>query len=174
LSADRVVDTTERSDERRLDPQALGDHIDRLYRAARALCGSQEEAEDLVQETFARVLSRPRTLKADNEIGYLLRALRNTFFSARRTAARRPRTEPSPDRLEFIEDRHAVRPEASVESAEVFAAISVLPADFRDALVAIDVVGLSYREAARALGVREATITTRLYRGRQRVVHALA
>jgi RNA polymerase sigma-70 factor (ECF subfamily) len=56
----------------------------------------------------------------------------------------------------------------------VFAAISVLPADFRDALVAIDVVGLSYREAARALGVREATITTRLYRGRQRVVHALA
>jgi RNA polymerase sigma-70 factor (ECF subfamily) len=168
-----VADTTERSDERRLDPQVLGDHIDRLYRAARALCGSREEAEDLVQETFARVLRRPRTLKADNEIGYLLRALRNTFFSARRTASRRPRTEPSPDQLEFIEDRHAVRPEARVEAAEVFAAISALPADFRDALVAIDVVGLSYSEAARELGVREATITTRLYRARQRVAHAM-
>jgi RNA polymerase sigma-70 factor (ECF subfamily) len=72
-----------------------------------------------------------------------------------------------------VEDRHAVRAEAIVEAAEVYAAIFVLPDDFRDALVAIDVVGLSYREAARALGVREATITTRLHRARQRVAHAL-
>jgi RNA polymerase sigma-70 factor (ECF subfamily) len=159
--------------ERELDPQALGDHIDRLHRAATALCGSREEAEDLVQETFARVLRKPRTLRADNDIAYLLRALRNTFLSARRTASRRPRIEPCPDQLEFIEDRHAVRPEAIVEAAEVHAAISVLPEDFRDALVAIDVVGLSYREAARALGTPEGTITTRLYRARQRVVRAL-
>jgi RNA polymerase sigma-70 factor (ECF subfamily) len=156
-----------------LEPQALGDHIDRLYRAARALCGSRDEAEDLVQETFARVLGAPRTLRTDNDIGYLLRALRNTFFSARRTASRRPRTEPFPDQLEFGEDRRAVRAEARVEAAEVYAAISVLPDDFRDALVAVDVVGLSYCEAARALGVREATITTRLHRARRRVAHAL-
>ncbi|HET7047428.1 MAG TPA: RNA polymerase sigma factor [Solirubrobacteraceae bacterium] len=159
--------------ERQLDPQALGDHIDRLYRAARALCGSREEAEDLVQETFARVLRRPRTLRADDDIGYLLRALRNTFLTTRRAASRRPRTEPLPDQLEFVEDRRARRAEASVEAAEVYAAISVLPEDFRDALVAIDVVGLSYREAARAFGVREATITTRLHRARRRVAHAL-
>jgi RNA polymerase sigma-70 factor, ECF subfamily len=158
--------------ERELDPQKLGDHIDRLYRAAWALCGSHEEAEDLVQETFARVLRRPRTLKADHDIGYLLRALRNTFLSTRRAAWRQPRSEPSPARLEFIEDTHAVRPEAGLEAAEVYAAISELPNDFRDALVAIDVVGLSYREAAHALGAREATITTRLYRARQRVVRA--
>jgi RNA polymerase sigma-70 factor (ECF subfamily) len=167
----RVVETTERISDRQLDPQALGDHIDRLYRAARALCGSREEAEDLVQETFARVLRRPRTLRADNDSGYLLRALRNTFASTRRTASRRPQT--SRHQLEFIEDRHARSPEASLEAAEVYAAISELPNDFRDALVAIDVVGLSYREAARSLGVREATITTRLYRARQRVAHAL-
>jgi RNA polymerase sigma-70 factor (ECF subfamily) len=159
--------------ERELDPQALGDHIDRLYMAARALCGSREEAEDLVQETFARVLSRRRTLRADNDIGYLLRALRNTFLSTRRAASRRPRTAPCPDHLEFVEDRHAVTAEASVEAAEVYAAISKLPADLRDALAAIDLVGLSYREAAHALGAREATITTRLYRARQRVAHAL-
>src|ERR1700753_1617824 len=84
-----------------LDPQALGDHIDRLYRAAIALCGSREEAEDLVQETFARVLRRPRTLRADDDNGYLLRRVRNTFLSARRTAARRPRTQPCSAQLGF-------------------------------------------------------------------------
>ena len=172
-SSDRVVDSTEMIDERELDPQALGDHIDRLYRAARALCGSREEAEDLVQETFARVLRRPRTLRANKDIGYLLQTLRNTFVSTRRTASRRPQTEPCPDQLEFIEDRHAVSPEARVEAAVLYAAISVLPDDFRDALVAIDVAGLSYREAARALGVREATTATRLHRARQRVADAL-
>jgi RNA polymerase sigma-70 factor (ECF subfamily) len=159
--------------QRQLDPQALGDHVDRLYRAARALCESREEAEDLVQETFARVLRRPRTLTADDDVGYLLRSLRNTLSSTRRAASRRPRTQPLPDQLEFVADQRAVRAEASVEAAEVYAAISMLPEDFRDALVAIDVVGLSYREAARSLGVCEATITTRLHRARQRVAHAL-
>ncbi|MBV9339179.1 MAG: hypothetical protein JO243_25095, partial [Solirubrobacterales bacterium] len=43
-----------------LEPDRLPDHIDALYRAACALCGSRHEAEDLVQETFARVLKRPR------------------------------------------------------------------------------------------------------------------
>ncbi len=41
--------------ERQLDPARLGDHLDRLYRAAWALAGSREDAEDLVQETYARV-----------------------------------------------------------------------------------------------------------------------
>lgn len=168
-----MVETTETIDERQLDPQALGDHLDRLYRAAKALCGSREEADDLVQETFVRVLRRPRTLTADNETAYLLRALRNTFLSTRRTASRRPRTDPHPDQLELIEDPRGVRPEAHTEAAEVYAAISALPGDFRDALVAVDVAGLSYREAAGALGVHEATITTRLYRARQRVAEAL-
>ncbi len=160
--------------ERQLDPEALGDHIDRLYRAAWSLCGSREEAEDLVQETFARVLRKPRILHSEDDLGYLLRVLRNTFFSARRTAARRPRTSALPDDLDLVEDRSAVQPEAKLESAELYAAISDLPEDFRDALIAIDVVGLSYREAARALRVREATITTRLHRARQRVARSLA
>src|SRR5262249_34235004 len=90
-----------------------------------------------------------------------------------RTAARRPQTTALPDDLDLVEDRSAVQPEAKVESAELYAAISALPDDFRDALIAIDVVGLSYREAARALHVREATITTRLHRARQRVARTL-
>ena len=159
--------------DRQLDPEALGDHIDRLYRAAWGLCGSREEAEDLVQETFARVLRKPRILHSEDDIGYLLRVLRNTFFSSRRTAARRPQTTALPDDLDLVEDRNAPQPEARIESAELYAVIAALPDDFRDALVAIDVVGLSYREAARALRVREATITTRLHRARQRVAAEL-
>jgi RNA polymerase sigma-70 factor (ECF subfamily) len=72
-----------------------------------------------------------------------------------------------------MEDRHAVRAEERAEAVEVYRAISALPEDFRDALVAIDVAGLSYRDAARALGVHEATITTRLHRARQRVARAV-
>src|SRR5689334_19799437 len=48
---------------RRLDTATLGDHLDRLYRAAWALTGSREDAEDLVQDTYARVLARPRFLR---------------------------------------------------------------------------------------------------------------
>jgi RNA polymerase sigma-70 factor, ECF subfamily len=161
------------NDQRQLDPEALGDHIDRLYRAAWGLCGSREEAEDLVQETFERVLRRPRFLRSEDDVGYLLRVLRNTFFSARRAAGRRPQTTPMPEDIDLIEDRSAPTAEAHMESAELYAAIARLPDDFRDALVAIDVAGLSYREAARALRVREATITTRLHRARQRVARGL-
>jgi RNA polymerase sigma-70 factor (ECF subfamily) len=160
--------------DRQLDPESLGDHIDRLYRAAWGLCGSREMAEDLVQETFATVLKRPRLLRSEDDLGYLLRVLRNTYFSQLRTASRRPQTTPLPDDLDTVEDRSAVRPEAAIEHGELFAAIAALPADFRDALVAIDLVGLSYREAARALRVREATITTRLHRARRRVAAQLS
>ena len=158
----------------RSDPQDLGDHIDRLYRAARSLTGSREEAEDLVQETFLRVLQKPRLLRSDDDLGYLLRVLRNTFISMRRTASRRPQTGAPPEVLEFVEDRHSIQPQDRLELSEVYTAISELPPDFRDAVVAIDMVGLSYREAARALRVREATITTRLHRGRQRIAQRLA
>jgi RNA polymerase sigma-70 factor (ECF subfamily) len=138
------------------------------------MCGSREEAEDLVQETFARVLQRPRFLRSEDDIGYLLRVLRNTFISNCRRAARRPQQSGEPDELMRIEDRSAPDPEAGLEFAALYRAIAALPAPFRDALIAIDVVGLSYEETSRALCVREATITTRLHRARQRVAAALA
>lgn len=161
------------SDGHQLDPDALGDHIDRLYRAAWSLCGSREEAEDLVQETFVQVLRKPRLLRNDDDIGYLLRVLRNTFVSGRRAAARRPVPTPLPDDLSTVEDPAATRPEAQLEVTELYAVISGLPDMFRDALIAVDVVGLSYREAARALHVREATLTTRVHRARRRVADSL-
>jgi RNA polymerase sigma-70 factor (ECF subfamily) len=157
---------------RKLDPETLGDHVDRLYRAARGLCGSREEAEDLVQETFAAVLRRPRFLRSDDDLGYLLRVLRNTYVSSRRASARRPATSPLPEGAE-LEDRAASTPEAHLAHAELYGAIAGLPLEFREAVVAVDLAGLSYAEAGRALGVPEATITTRLYRGRQRLVRLL-
>jgi RNA polymerase sigma-70 factor, ECF subfamily len=159
--------------QRTLDPARLGDHVDRLYRAAWALCGSPEDAEDLVQETFARLLARPRLLRHDDDLGYLLRALRNTFLSQKRTESRRPRTGPLPDQLDVVADPRARDPEAAIEAAELYAAVAALPDDFRDVLVAVDVAGLSYKEAARSLQIREGTVMSRLYRARQQVVRRL-
>jgi RNA polymerase sigma-70 factor, ECF subfamily len=158
---------------RTLDPQSLTKHVDRLYRAAWALCGSREDAEDLVQETFARVLSRPRVLHGDDELYYLMRVLRNTFLTGRRTASRRPVTVATLEDVVVADAKPMGRPEQALEVKEVYATIAELPEDFRLALVAVDVLGLSYREAARALRVREATITTRLFRARKQVSRSL-
>jgi RNA polymerase sigma-70 factor (ECF subfamily) len=159
---------------RLLDPQSLGQHVDRLYRAAWGLCGSREDAEDLVQETFARVLSRPRMLHGDDELFYLMRVLRNTFLTSRRTAGRRPVTVATLDDVVTADPKPMGRPDRALEIKELYATIAELPEDFRMALVAVDVIGLSYREAARALRVREATITTRLFRARKQVAKQLA
>lgn len=164
----------------RLDPQALVTHLDRLYRVAWALCGSREEAEDLVQETAARVLAKPRRLHGQDELAYLVRALRNTFLLSRRTASRRPRAVATLEDGEPAAARRArpsaepAGPEVALEARELFAAITTLPEDFRLALVAVDVAGLSYREAADVLGTREATIASRVFRARERVVRSLA
>jgi RNA polymerase sigma-70 factor, ECF subfamily len=158
---------------RQLDPDALGDHVDRLYRAAWALTGSREDAEDLVQETFAKVLVKPRFLRNDDDLGYLLRVLRNTFVSRHRAAMRRPQAAPMPEELEPVDPSSGTRPDAAAEAREVFAYIASLPESFRDALVAVDVVGLSYGEAAKLLGTKEATITSRLYRARAQVARGM-
>ena len=153
---------------RRLEPMALPDHIDALYRAACAICGSRHDAEDLVQETFVRVLGRPRFVRRDRELGYLLRALRNTYYSWHRAAARRPAT------VSWAEDQHGATVEPGFGAREITRAIASARAPFKDAVIAVDVVGLSYKEAARALRTREATIASRLHRGRQHVARALA
>jgi RNA polymerase sigma-70 factor (ECF subfamily) len=159
---------------RTLDPQSLTQHVDRLYRAAWALCGSREDAEDLVQETFVRVLARPRVIQGDEDLYYLMRVLRNTFLTSRRTASRRPVSVATLEDVSAADPSTRNQPQQALEMQEVYATIAELPEDFRLALVAVDVLGLSYREAARALRVREATITTRLFRARKQVSGRLA
>lgn len=156
-----------------LDRDGLGDHLDRLYRAAWALCGDREEAEDLVQETYVRVLSRPRLLRKEGDLGYLLGALRNTFLDARRALARRPPPDALPLDDRLADHRHSAGPEAAFAATEVYGAIAALPEDFRDVIVAVDVAGLSYKEAAKALGTKEGTVMSRLHRARERIVAAL-
>jgi RNA polymerase sigma-70 factor (ECF subfamily) len=159
--------------DRMLDPNVLGDHIDRLFRAAWALSGSRVEAEDLVQETFARVLAKPRRVRNEDDLGYLLQALRNTFISSRRAAARRPAPMALDESIEAADPKPTSRPEAAVEAREVFAVIAGLREPFRDALVAIDVAGLSYAEAAELLGTKEATISSRVSRARVQVARGM-
>jgi RNA polymerase sigma-70 factor (ECF subfamily) len=157
---------------RRLDPDRVAGHLPRLYRAARAWTRSREEAEDLVQETYARVLARPRLLRNEDELGYLLRALRNTLISQRRAESRRPATTELVDEV-TVGTRAGDNPVEAAEINRVYAAIAELPEEFREAIVAVDVVGLSYPEAARTLGVPEGTVTSRLFRARDRVARIL-
>ena len=139
------------------------------------MCGSRELAEDLVQETYAKVLSRPRFLRRDDDLGYLIKALRNTWYShlrdERTRRAATDRSEPAPEELEA---RTAVGdPESSLEAAQVLDALAELPQPYREAVAAVDLAGLSYAEAARALGVRQGTIMSRVYRGREQVAQAV-
>jgi RNA polymerase sigma-70 factor, ECF subfamily len=156
----------------RLDPEVLGDHVGRLYRAAYGLCGSRQDAEDLVQDTFERVLRRPRFVRRDQDLAYLMRVLRNTWISSGRI--RRVVAVPL--------DEEALDPALSgvdpvvaqvVEGGAVYEALRALTEPLREAVVAVDVVGLSYRDAARALGVKEGTIMSRLHRARSQIAAAL-
>ncbi len=127
-----------------------------------------------MQDTYARVLKRPRLVRNTDDLGYLMRVMRNTFISKYRAAARRPRAADAElETLNLADPRTSSRPPAAAEAREVFAAIAALPADFRDVLVAIDVAGLSYREAAKALRVNEGTITSRLFRARSLAAKSL-
>jgi RNA polymerase sigma-70 factor (ECF subfamily) len=154
---------------RALASDQLASRLDRLHRAARALCGSPHDAEDLVQETMVRVLARPRALRRRDELPYLMGALRNVYLTSLRSASRRPRSVDLPAEATETMPSAGPEPERALEHKELIEAIRALPRDFREPLVAVDVVGLSYREASRLLNVREATMTTRLFRARRRL-----
>src|SRR5439155_16448950 len=111
-----------------LNPDGLGDHLERLYRAACALCGSRQDAEDLVQETFVNVLKRPRFLRDGNEIGYLLRALRNTHANRFRSASRRPTTR------QLFEDDAPPSHHDGLTAREIMQAVASVPDPYREAV----------------------------------------
>jgi RNA polymerase sigma-70 factor, ECF subfamily len=160
---------------RELDPEAAGGHIDALFRAAWAMSGSRQIAEDLVQETYVKVLSRPRLLRRDDDLGYLVKALRNTWYShLRRERVRREVTDPGSQPPEDLAARSSRDdPQAALEASEVLEALAELPEPYRETLAAVDIAGLSYAEAARALGVRQGTVMSRLHRGRDQLARKL-
>ncbi|MBV9006425.1 MAG: RNA polymerase sigma factor [Solirubrobacterales bacterium] len=156
---------------RRLDPESLGSHLQRLYRAAYGLCGSRQDAEDLVQDTYEKVLRRPRFVRCDQDLAYLLRVLRNTWISSKRIDRPSP-VSPNGDEIDALkapDDPIA----QTIDGVVVFDALRDLTPPLREALVAVDVVGLSYREAASALRTKPGTIMSRLHRGRGQIAARL-
>ncbi len=126
-----------------------------------------------MQATFEQVLRRPRFLRRDDDVGYLLRVMRNTWINTYEARQRRPKTVVLDETVEFVVDRDA-DPSISVgELQSVYAAVAELPLPLRETLVAVDVVGLSYRQASVALGVKTGTIMSRLYRARNAVAERL-
>ncbi len=151
-----------------LDAATLARHLDRLYRAALAMCGSRADAEDLVQEVCVRVLAKPRRVRG-SDLAYLHGVLRNTFISDYQARARRKTTPVEPDALRYVRAGARHDPEVATLAREVQREIAALPPHYRDAVVAVDVLGLAYTEAADALGVPAGTVMSRLYRGRSAV-----
>lgn len=158
---------------RELEVARLPDHLDRLFRAALALSGSQHDAEDLVQETYVRVLRRPRLLRNEDDGAYLMRALRNIWINWRTSASAQRSVPLEPAQLEFVADSPTAPQETAAEAREAFAAVAELSPPLRETIVAVDVMGLSYKEAARALRVRQGTVMSRLHRAREAVAAAL-
>src|ERR1700761_2047304 len=117
-SAEAEPETPGAGTGRRLDPELLGSHLERLYRAAYGLCGSRQDAEDLVQDTYERVLRRPRFVRRDGDLAYLLRVLRNTWVSSRRVGRAVP-ISPAGDEIEEVGGTHDPIAER-MEGAAVF------------------------------------------------------
>lgn len=156
---------------RPLDPERLASHMERLTRVARHLTGRHGDAEDLVQDTFERVLRRPRTVSG-SEAAYLVQAVRNTHLSRLRSAASRVRTTALPEDFEPVDIGAEDRPMSARRAREVLDAVAALPKGFREAVVLVDVHGYRAGEAARALGIAEGTLHSRLHRGRTQVARA--
>jgi RNA polymerase sigma-70 factor (ECF subfamily) len=147
-------------------------HVDRLQRAAYALCQSRQDAEDLVQETFARVLARPRRVRREDELHYLLRALRNTWIDLERARSVRP-VPSGGAALDWVVDAGGDPAGLALDVRVAYDAIRELSPKLRKAIAAVDVLGLSYRDAARALAIRQGTLQSRLARARECVAAAL-
>jgi RNA polymerase sigma-70 factor (ECF subfamily) len=155
-----------------LDPHAAAEHRCRLLAVARALTGSPQLAEDLTQETYARVLSKPRRLTDGADFPYLVRALRNVANDHWRSEQRRPQV------VGEVDEDHpnlstAGNPEDALIASEVYTHVNNLPDDFRKVVQAVDVLGLSYGQTARQLRIPPGTVMSRLSRGRSRLACAL-
>ena len=138
-----------------MDPggSALPELVTRLFRAAYALCGSHADAEDLVQETFVRVLGSRRAARQRNNLPYLMGSLRNTWVDLHRARSARPASD-SGASVEWLIDGSA-DPQAALDMQVAYTAIRELAPPQREAIAAVDVLGLSYKEAARALRIRQ-------------------
>jgi RNA polymerase sigma-70 factor (ECF subfamily) len=141
----------------RFEEEAL-ELADQVYRVARRLVSSREEAEDLMQETYARAFRSWQSFQPGTNLrAWLLRILTNRLEEATR--------EPNQDEERVIE---------RLSQDDAVSALSAVPHDFRDAIVLVDIGDFSYQDAAQILDIPVGTVMSRLHRGRRILKRELA
>lgn len=173
---------SEARDRIRFEEEAL-ELSDQVYRVARRLVSSREEAEDLVQETYARAFRNWRSYQpGTNMRAWLFRILTNLNIDRGRREQRSPDLQPMEEgdyflynRLEEsggVDDDQRIVERLSQDG--VVQALAALPHDFRDVLVLVDIGEFSYKDAAQILDIPVGTVMSRLHRGRRILKHELA
>jgi RNA polymerase sigma-70 factor (ECF subfamily) len=172
----------EARDRVRFEEEAL-ELSDQVYRVARRLVSTREEAEDLVQETYARAFRNWRSYQpGTNMRAWLFRILTNLNIDRGRREQRSPDLQPIEEGDYFLYNRleetgPAADDERVVERLSqdgVVQALAMLPHDFRDVLVLVDIGDFSYKDAAQILDIPVGTVMSRLHRGRRILKHELA
>jgi RNA polymerase sigma-70 factor, ECF subfamily len=176
---------SEARDRVRFEEDAL-ELSDQVFRVARHMVGSREEAEDLVQETYARAFRSWRTFQAGTNLrAWLLRILTNLNIDRGRKQQRTPETQPLEEGDYFLYNRleEAVgdgggEPEERVierlSQDDIVSALAAVPHDFRDVIVLVDLGDFSYQDAAQILDIPIGTVMSRLHRGRRVLKSELA
>ena len=156
------------------DALALSDQV---YRVARHLVGSREEAEDLMQETYARAFRSWRSFTPGTNLrAWLLRILTNLNIDRGRRLQRTPDTQPLEANDYFLVDKleeaggpisEEERVDERLSQDNIVEALAAVPHDFRDVIVLVDIGDFSYADAAQILDVPIGTVMSRLHRGRR-------
>ena len=168
----------------RFEEEAL-DLSDQVYRVARRLVGSREEAEDLMQETYARAFRSWRSFQpGTNMRAWLLRILTNLNIDRGRRVQRSPDMQPLEEGDYFLYNKlEEAAPERNPDEERVLErlsqddaveALSAVPHDFRDVVVLVDIGDFSYQDAAQILDIPVGTVMSRLHRGRRILKRELA
>ena len=157
---------------------------DQVFRVARGLVNSREEAEDLVQQTYERAFRSWRSFTPGTNLrAWLLRILTNLNIDRARRDQRRPQTQPMEETDYFLYNRleqsagEPLEEDRVVERLsqdDVVGALSAVPHDFRDVLVLVDIGDFSYQDAAQILDIPIGTVMSRLHRARRVLKQELA
>ena len=167
---------TEARDRVRFEEEALA-LADQVYRVARHLVGSREEADDLMQETYARAFRSWRSFSPGTNLrAWLLRILTNLNIDRGRRQQRTPEMQPLEEGDYFLYNKLEESAGQSLDEERVLErlsqdsivhALSAVPHNFRDVLVLVDIGDFSYQDAAQILDVPVGTVMSRLHRGRR-------
>jgi RNA polymerase sigma-70 factor, ECF subfamily len=174
----------EARDRARFEDEALS-YADQVYRVARRLVGSREEAEDLVQETYARAFRSWRSYTpGTNMRAWLLRILTNLNVDRGRRIQRTPQTQQLEETDYYLANKlasaageEALDQEQVVERLSqdsIVSALSEISPQFRDVVVLVDIGDFTYADAAHILDVPIGTVMSRLHRGRRALKQKLA